>query len=158
MHTLSRAYASESGVCIEHTRQELMRPLHTYAASRIQPAIWTCRSRAYPFHRQQYERAVCIHFHSQQYGCAGVGRIPFHRQQYERAVCVPFHSQQNRRAGCNHFHSQQYGRAVQGVFPSTAGSMHVQGVSSSTTSSMNVPVQGTKRNKNADAGTSSVPE
>ncbi len=32
--------------------------------------LWTCR--VYPFPLQQYERAGCIHFHSQQYGHAGI--------------------------------------------------------------------------------------
>ncbi len=82
-----------------------------------------------PFHRQQYARAGCIRFHSQQYGRAWW--IPSHHQQYELAVCV-------------HFYRQQYGQWTCRVYP--------------VFKCRNVGLSGTEMNKNADAGTSPVPE
>jgi hypothetical protein len=79
-----------------------------------------------------YLRRTCIHFHSQQYGRAGC--LLFHRQQYGRVGCVPFYRQQYGRAGCTPFLNA--------------------GMSDCPASNQS----GTVMNKNADGGTSPVPE
>jgi hypothetical protein len=76
--------------------------------------------------------AQCIHFHNLQNGRAGC--IPFRSQKYGRAGCLPLHRQQYVHAGCIPFLN-----AEMSDFPASGQS-------------------GTGMNKNADTGTSPIPE
>ncbi len=99
-------------------------------------------------------QGVLLSINSQQYGRTCTLRLPFHRQQYARAGCISFHSQQYGRAWCIPSHHQQYDLAMCVHFYRQYGHAGCTPVFKC----RNVGLSGTEMNKNADAGTSPVPE